>query len=164
MRKSAALVVGLCVLLITPYFVLRVVKTSYSFTASQLREAVEGTWQVELAEGERLTFRIEQARDGGAKHSSLERGWIRSAAACDNRTLIRSAEACLDETTMPLTLTEVAGAPTKGRGELVVIGTTFEVGDLELEVGRYHIAARISPTGDVVDLVGSARALVRVSR
>ncbi len=72
--------------------------TGFQFGEPEMRAAVEGTWTLEVpqtgATPRALTFAIQRA--GAPARASLDPGWIRSAAACGNRTFIKSAEACLD--------------------------------------------------------------------
>jgi len=112
---------------------------SYLFGMAEVRSALAGTWTVD-----NVTFRIEA---GGEQHAS--EGWIRSAAACDQRTLIASANACYDETLVPLRL--LANGREIGTGSFRIVGEMFTVGSLDLDLDGKRLDARITASGDVKD-------------
>ena len=114
-------------------------RASYLFGMTEVRAALAGTWQ---ANG--VTFRIEP---GASEHAS--RSWIRSAAACGDRTLIASAHACMDITRVPLVL--IANGTQVGTGTFIIAGETFESGTVEAELAGGHVFARVTARGDVTD-------------
>lgn len=139
-------------LVITPRFL----GDDYDYGAREMRAAVHGTWRVRLDHRE-LTAQLDGAREAPATSSA--RGWIRSAAACGHRTLVRSAEACESYSDLPLEVF-VAGVP-HASGTLRVFGTTFGYGNLELHLDDVWIDASITPDGKVTELRG-ADALERI--
>jgi hypothetical protein len=169
MRRCIGTVVGLfliaAVLLIDPAFLWR---AKYNFDEADMRAAVEGTWRVKVRD-DTITLGITQ---GGAADRYSSRGWIPTAAACGQRTLIRSASACVDETRMPLHVTVLAsktGQWHTARGELSITSMSFTRAGLELEVAGMHVEAEITRDGAVADIDAvdgghpATVALVRVS-
>ncbi|HTL38737.1 MAG TPA: hypothetical protein VL326_36650 [Kofleriaceae bacterium] len=118
----------------------------YDYGAKEMKAAVAGTWTVKTKNGHEVTFKVDV---GDAKrHSS--RGWIPSAAACSHRSMISTAEACMDVTEMKLTLVAVEGdAPTEAR--FGVYSTHFTQGELSMRIGDEYVSAQVSPTGKVLD-------------
>jgi hypothetical protein len=165
-RKLVVAAIAAAVFLITPYFLYEH-STAFHFGAAEMRAAVRGTWRIELSPAagpsRSITFTIDQAATPA--HAERARAWIRPASACSHRTLVRSAEACLDTTDMQLTLVVLGGdrslSPT---AKLRVIGTTFERGELELDVDGRFVQASISSAGAVLGVyAGDATAsLVRL--
>jgi hypothetical protein len=144
MRRAIALGLGLVVLVVSPlvYFSL---PPSFDYGDAELRAAVEGTWQLE---GPRpLTLTIRQAK--AATHSSAERGLVKSAAACGHRTLVRSAEACMDLSEMPL---EVATSAGPASGTFTVVSTEFSSGQLTLKIPGGYLSAMVDPDGSAHDV------------
>jgi hypothetical protein len=170
----------LAVLVLNPWFGV----TGYSYGASEMRAAIEGTWRLTITSDDAApierTFTLAQAASDpsevvpaetpSAPHAS--RGWIRRAAACGTRSLVRSASACMDITRMPLDV-KIAGGDEVVHAEFVVGGTTFNRGGLVLEIADYWLDAGIAPDGevahaDVADREHHARkltaTLVRIGR
>lgn len=156
-----AIVAGVAVFLVTPYFVWQAFEEHYDFGAVDMAKAVEGTWQVELhpRTGEARTLTLTIAQANAPKRVGGDGGWIRSAAACGHRTLIKSAEACITITSMPL---EVTAAETELTGQLDVEGESFvnarlrvafPAEQLKFDWGQdpRTITATLSPTGEVSD-------------
>ena len=131
----------------------------FHFGAAELRAAVEGTWQLTVPHRQPITFELRQSAT--PEHAS--RGWIRTAAACGDRSLVRNADACETFTTMPLDVAIVGGLPrdTKARGQVIVSGGELVAASLDLTVGAIAIGAEVSPQGVVTRLEG-ATTLVRV--
>ncbi|HSK02189.1 MAG TPA: hypothetical protein VK932_13145 [Kofleriaceae bacterium] len=156
-KKLASSVVFLAVLVLTPYF-LFASPADFTFGEREVRAAVEGRWTLKLPERE-LELAVELARKPA--RASRDGAWIRPAAACKHRTLVRSAEACLDTTKVEL-LVKVAGAA-PARGELLVIGKSFRLAKLRFEVGGQPVYARLSSAGEATQVqVGNVPAtLVR---
>lgn len=167
-------VVGLAVLVLNPVFG---VLAGPNFGADELRAAVEGTWRLTVrGEGgaaRTVTFRLTQGSEVEGEHASAH-GLIRPAGACGQRTLVRSAGACMDVTRMPLEVTLIADGGERRQakaGELWVIGTRFEGAGLEVRVAELRVSASLSPAGDVqsVSSLGDAghelpSTLVRIAR
>jgi hypothetical protein len=145
-RKLVAVVIGLAVLVITPYYLFFADRFDYG--EPELRAAIEGTWRLTLPGHEPIVMTIAEAKTP-IQHSS--RGVVRSAAACGHRTLVRSAEACIDDTEMELAVTsEPASAPRWGR--LTVAGTTFHAAGLELDLAEFDVYGEVAPDGSVSEL------------
>jgi hypothetical protein len=143
-RKLVAVMIGLAVLVITPYFLF----FRFDYDDADLRAAIEGTWRLTLPGQESLVLSIAEAK-APAQHAS--RSFVRSAAACGHRTFVRSAEACIDSTEMELVVTtEPASAP--GRGRIEVTGRTFQAGRLELELAELNVFGKVQPGGSVADV------------
>jgi hypothetical protein len=169
-RKLVMVAIGLAVLVVTPYFLFDLFgrgdrDSGFQFGAAEMRSAVEGTWVAKLTPAggpERsITFTIEQA--GPAAHSSREGGWIRPAAACEHRTLVRSAEACIDTSDMALELVAIEGAPSSARhGTFSVRGKKFETGHLRLTLDGNALEAYVARTGEVLSI--QVMALVELPR
>src|SRR5512140_605696 len=102
MRKAGTITIGLAVLSLSPVAIWWSVTPHYDYGDTELRAAVEGTWQLTTTTGRNLTFTIRQAKETERTHAS--RGLVQSAAACGHRTLVRSAEACMDVSEMPLVI------------------------------------------------------------
>lgn len=119
---------------------------TYHFGASELRAAIEGTWQITPRGQPRITVTIMQG--GAPDHAAL--GWIRKAAACGDRSLIRTAGACMDTTSMPLAIAIVDGLPrdTETHGTVLVAGSELVSANLELHLGALVVEAKVSPTGE----------------
>ncbi|MBZ0237567.1 MAG: hypothetical protein K8M05_34940, partial [Deltaproteobacteria bacterium] len=80
--------------------------------------------------------------------SAAARGLVAPAAACDQRSLVRTASACIDSTEMPLEVQIVKG-PSAGdaQGQLTVVGYRFERGRLTLSIAGALLTAQLSPQG-----------------
>jgi hypothetical protein len=140
MRKVLSLLFALAAWLVTPYL------PFFHYGDPEIRAAVEGTWRLDVGPRS-VTFTIEQATHA---EQNASRGWIRSAAACgDYRTLIRTAEACVDEvrTDMPLVVTAVSGALGRGTGQFFVHGYNFRTGGIRAELDGLVIFATIDREG-----------------
>jgi hypothetical protein len=137
----------------------------FHYGAVEMRAAVEGVWSFAIMpEGAagpiKVMVKVQQAASapGAEAHASATgRSLIRPAHACGSRTLVRSAGACVDISTMPLTVTFVDGdasfasAPMSGAFE--VMGTEFDAPSTELQlmIGGYDIEAQLGPDGVPVD-------------
>jgi hypothetical protein len=166
MRKLIVAAVALAVFLITPYFLYQSV-TAFRFGEAEMRRAVEGTWTVELTSsaGARRSFTLEIQQARPSERAEREHGWIRSAAACGQRSFIRRAEACLDTSTMPLTLIALGDdRPASLRGRFIVDGKSFQRGTLDLGIDGHSIFAQLSPTGDVLEVSAVGVAATRLAR
>jgi len=143
-------IVGLLALVVSPFYGCG---STFRYGAGDIRAAVEGVWVLEVpataaSEAREITFSIAQ---GGRETQRSERpGPVRSAAACSHQTWVRSAEACLDFSTMPLDVELIAGMTTavKPSGSFEVMGLTFEAGKLRLTLGESNVEAMLSPNGE----------------
>jgi hypothetical protein len=148
---------------LNPGFACGPAEPQYKYGADEMRAAVEGTWSFTIMpEGAsapiQVTVELEQAATApGAQAAAPGRALVRPAYACGSRTLVKSANACIDSSVMPLTVTYVAGDPSFANaalsGTFTVNGTELvtAVTDLELVIGDYHIQSEVSPRGNLVN-------------
>ncbi len=128
---------------------------SFQFDDADMRGAVEGNWSLTVTAGGKTSswkLAIKQGNDASAQRS--DRGWIKSASACGNRSFVRNASACVDLSTMPLDIA-VLDQPGRATGTLEVSGMSFETGFLHIAVGegaaRVAVHATISSDGNVLE-------------
>ena len=140
MKRLSIATLGLAALVLNPFYACST-ERAFRFSATEMRAAVEGTWTLELADRSYI-FHIEQATEAKQQHS--QRSVVGHAHACGKRTLVKSASACLDTSTMPVVV-NVSGTTTDG--VFVVYGTTFRDGDLVIEVAGQAIRANVMPDG-----------------
>lgn len=140
MKRLSIATLGLAALILNPFYACST-EREFRFSATAMRDAVEGTWTLELADRSYI-FHIEQATEAKQQHS--QRSMIGNAHACGNRTLVKSASACLDTSTMPV-IVNVSGTMTDGT--FMVHGTTFRKGDLVIEIAGQSIRADVMPDG-----------------
>lgn len=155
-KKLAALVLGLAALVLNPLFACSELEPGYAFGEVEMRAAVEGTWRISVpahgADAPALEYTLVIAQ--GTKVARLQqRGLVAPAAACGSRSFVRTASACIDDTTMPLDVQIVrgpgpAGSTGPSRGEFVVYGRSFQSGELRLTIDAMNVSARISPKGE----------------
>jgi hypothetical protein len=117
----------------------------YDYGAKEMKAAVAGSWKVTTKDGHEVTFKV----DVGDAHRHSSRGWIQSAAACSHRSMVSTAEACMDITEMKLTLIAVEGElPTEAK--FGVYSNHFGQGQLSMRIGDEYVSARVAPTGKVI--------------
>jgi hypothetical protein len=178
-RTPLVLLLGLAAFMLNPAFACAPNSNDeFQYGASELRAAVEGTWQVTLNPNGQptsmVTIRIEQ---GTGQPSALHGGTgvrlVRAAAACGTRTLVRPAGACVSITVMPLGGSVQGGDETLRAamvsGQFEVPGIAFSEGWIELEIGPHRLRGTLSPTGvasDVTlwDATGAANGSVALTR
>jgi hypothetical protein len=167
MRSLVLWVLGLAALVLNP---MACIGPSFDFGATEMRAAIEGTWKVTVGKSDvsamrELTITLEQSKEATQVHAM--RSAVPVAAACGSRSLVKNAEACMDVTHMPLAVAVLAGAGAKivSHGELVVPGTSFVSGQLEVMIDGELLAATITPTGIAsrVTLAGLPSQMVRRS-
>lgn len=118
----------------------------YDYGANEMKAAVAGTWTVTTKNGHQVIFKVDVGQ--AQRHSSL--GWIHSADACGHRSMVSTAEACMDYTEMELKLVAVAGdVPTEATFN--VNGTHFSAGQLRMRIGDEYAMAVVSPQGKVLE-------------
>jgi hypothetical protein len=127
--------------------------------AADMRAAVEGTWSISIQSAtgtETFSVRLEQASEAVASGSPSSSRWVRAAAACGNRTLLKEAAACAEVVLMPLSGEVLDGAPTlrtaKVGGRIMTGNGPFTTGDLRLEIGALKLFGRIDAAGQVSQL------------
>ena len=147
-------VLAVAALVLNPFYACSL-GPSFSYSAAEMTAAVEGTW-VLTVDGRSYIFHIEQA-SAAQQHSSAS--LVPSAHACGDRTLVKSASACIDTSTMPVVVT-LSGTSTDGIFQ--VDGTRFEKGRLVIEVADYQLEATVLPDGSAT--VSGNRTLTRTAR
>jgi hypothetical protein len=151
-KTSFAIAIAIAVLVLNPLFACRTSGPAFTFGASEMRAAIEGTWVVEMpATGDRpahdIMLSITHAGATPTRSSSID--LIRPAVACSHRTLVASAEACADETTMKLAVSHVALlAPIPITGTFRVAGLDFTIGTLELTLDDATLVADVNTRGE----------------
>jgi hypothetical protein len=148
MRTSILLVLGVGALVLDPVSGC-FGSPDFKFGEREMRAAVEGTWQltVQPPVGDTVTYTLEVTQSSKAQHAA--RGWVKSAAACGSRSFVRNASACMDTTDMPLDVHVASGPQSDAKGSFRIAGTTFQDGQLELDIGARSINAKLSPKGEV---------------
>jgi hypothetical protein len=159
-RGAIVVAVGLVALLVTPYafWLGDGGGVAFEYGAEELRPMVEGEWRLELAENAdasepaavmRVAFawshKALQARAPGGRG-----GWIREAAACSQRSLVRPAHACLDTTELVIDVV-LDGVPLKEPGRFVAYGTRFEGGQVSFARGEQYFSASVDKAGVMRD-------------
>lgn len=145
---------GLAALILNPFYACNPFAPSYTYSAKEMKAAVEGTWTL-TTEGRSYVFHVKQG-NRARQHSS--RSMIPSAQACGTRTLVASASACIDSSDMPVVVT-LEGETTDGM--FTVHGTTFHRGNLVIEVADYLVEASVTPDGTATTDRGT---LIRTGR
>jgi hypothetical protein len=131
----------------------------YQYGDAEMRAAVEGIWKVTVGHptGAATVYSFRLAQAYGTPTASRG-GLLRQAMACGSRTLVRSASACVDVTTMPLTGQVIEGderAKTSTvKGEMMVAGLSFAQAQLTVEIGSRKLFGQISSDGKVTSLGG----------
>lgn len=118
----------------------------FEFGESEIRTALAGTWTVKLEHHAPLELHIEMKQ----VQRKPTTGFVRDAGACGSRTLIRSADACVDLTRVPLRVVVENHPKMVATGELAVLGLAWRVGQLDLEVDGVQVRATIAIDGRVV--------------
>jgi hypothetical protein len=145
---------------INPSFGCGTDEPQWQYGAAQMQAAVAGTWTFVITPAggtaTEVTVQIDEADTApGATAQAPRRSLIRAAHACGSRTLVKSAAACTDESSMPLAITFVSGDPSlmsaQPVGSFIVPGTTFQAGFLNMMIGTYLITATVSPDGTVTN-------------
>ncbi|MBA3455413.1 MAG: hypothetical protein H0T42_20135 [Deltaproteobacteria bacterium] len=167
LKKALLGTVGIAALVLNPFFGCG--DESFRYGADEMRAAIEGTWKLTVpADGttpaQETVFSISQAATPAEQHSR-GRSAITEAAACVQRSLVKSAGACLDSTEMPIEVKLLAGgAATKGTFE--VFGFKFTEGMLRIELGTSHLRATVAADGSIIAIHSApklAASLIRVS-
>ena len=132
----------------------------FQYGAAEMLAAITGNWTFTITPSggtaTAMTVQFDEADNapGATTHASAS-ALIREAHACGSRTLVKSAGACIDVSSMPLAITFVSGDPSlmtaSLSGSFIVSGTTFQGGLLELWVGSYQIDASLLPDGTVMN-------------
>ena len=132
----------------------------FQYGAAEMQAAIAGTWTFSITPNggptTAVTVQLEEAdKVPVATSQPSARSLIRAAHACGSRTLVKSAGACIDVSSMPLTITFVSGDPSLMNaplsGAFRVSGTTFQSGLLDVTIGPYQISASVLPDGTVMN-------------
>jgi hypothetical protein len=131
----------------------------FQFGAAEMRAAVAGDWSFTITptggDATQVTVNIDQAAAPATAARAPGVALVRAAHACGNRTLVKSAGACLEVTQMPLAVTYVSGdaafANATLSGTFNIFGLQFMTGDLDLRIGPYQVLARLNPDGTIAD-------------
>jgi hypothetical protein len=132
----------------------------FQYGAAEMLAAIAGNWTFTITPNggtaTAMTVQFDEADNvPGATAQASGRSLIRAAHACGSRTLVKSAGACEDISSMPLAITFVSGDPSLMNAPLsadfIVFGTTFQGGSLELWVGSYQVEASLLRDGTVMN-------------
>lgn len=147
-------VIGAAVLVISPWW--KPTPQPFEFQAPEVLAAVEGTWQLHIAPaaGPARTIRFTLAQRGPVKQPHASRGLIRAAAACEHRSFVKAASACLQTTEVPLELVWLTetGPHREEPALFVVEGTRFRRGHVKATIGELKFVAQIMPDGTAGEL------------
>ena len=150
---------ALAAFFVNPFFACVVGEGDFQYGAEEMRAAVEGTWEVTLAfsDGSQRTLTMTLAQGDAPLTATTDfapapASLIRAAVACENRTLVKSAEACSSTSTMPLAVTFVGGDESfrsvAMSGQLWIPSTTFRSGYLQLRLGDLQVDGTVTPAGE----------------
>lgn len=159
MRKLAWLL-PIVFFFINPGFGCGTDEPQWQYGAAEMQAAIAGSWTFTITPAggtsTEVTVQIDEADTApGATAQAPRRSLIRAAHACGSRTLVKSAGACTEMTSMPLAITFVSGDPSLMSAQLsgvfMVTGTIFQAGTLELTIGPYSITAIVGTDGTVTN-------------
>lgn len=154
-KKLAALVLGLAALVLNPFFACSALAPGFELGADEMRAAVEGTWTITVpgngVDAPAVEFTVVIAQRASVARLD-DHSLVAPAAACGSRSFVKTAAACLDSTKMPLDVQIVKGPSTKpASGELVVYGTSFDNGRLDLTLAANEMRAMVNAQGTARD-------------
>lgn len=166
-RMRTLWLVGLVAFFLNPAFAC-IAEQEFQYGEKEMRAAVEGTWQANLtfSDGRQstVTFALKQgagtAMSGVRQEPEPGRGrLVRPANACDDRTFVKSAGACISQSRMPVEGTFVAGDDAYRAvaitGELVVRSLSFfgGAGQLTIRFGQDILTVQnLSPDGQAMNV------------
>lgn len=158
MKRLLPVTVGIAALVLNPFFGCGA-DQDFRYGADEMRAAVEGTWKLTVsATGARpareIVLSISQATGPSQQHARRS-GPIAAAAACAQRSLVKSAAACGDMSEMPLEVKLIAGGE-PASGMLRVHGLKFTTGELELTLATSSVRAKIAPDGTITKISTNA--------
>jgi hypothetical protein len=185
--KTLASVLGLAAFLLNPNLACSGLgeEDKFQYGAAEMKAAVEGVWEAKVAyAGESAEFRFQvaqatsvQTAAHGAKRLSPREGWVQSAHACSDRSLIASAAACESSSSMPLTASYVSGDTKLGSmtlwateaelkpttGVFSVFSLVMASGYLSVHLAEVALSATVAPDGGVTQASASLRSGERVA-
>jgi len=154
-KLAVVAVIGVAALVLNPWF--GELADDFEYDAPELRAAVEGTWQLSFVGQDglsrKVTFTLAQAAAAAQTHAA--RTFVRPAAACGQRSLVRTAGACSDFTEMPLEIVLLADAGPQRQPEAAhyfVYGTKFTTGELIADLGGLGLHTQIGSDGVASDV------------
>src|SRR5262245_19841349 len=136
--SRSALFFGVAAFLLNPAYACSSAEPEYQYGEAELRAAVAGEWSLTVSRSSgtplELTLHLEQSMQPTASLAPApsDAPLLRSAHACGTRTLLASAQACIDASEMPLAVSFVAGEP---RFETASLAGNFRVDSLIFDVG-----------------------------
>jgi hypothetical protein len=131
----------------------------WTYSESDMRTAIEGRWQISIrkSDGSVTAVTLDIAESGAPigstylRSNGRDRAFIRAAAACGSRTFVRNAGACLDASSMALSVTYAEGDESYSKaplsGQYMVPSRIFTQGDLDLDLGTLHVSATLKRDG-----------------
>ena len=144
MKKLIGVAIVVVLVAVNPLF--RMVVHDFSYSETDMRHAVEGTWTLTPEHGVPIHFTATER----SMHAARE-DLIRSAGACGERSFVHTAGACMDFSTLDLAVasTDI----TVEEATFRVFGLDFEKGQLELLGGkRLRLRAQVAPDGRVSEV------------
>jgi hypothetical protein len=147
-------VLSVAVFLLNPSFACSD-EPDFQFGAAEMQAAVAGDWAFTITPtggyAMQVTVHIDQGTAPATAARTAGLALVRAAHACGNRTLVKSAEACIETTQMPLAVGYVSGdaafASATLSGWFNVHGLTFTMGELDLMIGPYQVLTRVNADG-----------------
>lgn len=131
----------------------------FHYGAAEMRAMVEGTWELGLRNPDGSTSTVVVTVKQGAGEKAAARrplGLVRPAMACGSRSLVRDANACMDETVMPLDVTMVSkDSPYSGAtlsGAFTIYSLILGPGQLYIYLGKLAVGGTVAPDGTVTGL------------
>jgi hypothetical protein len=170
-KWTAVTAIAVAALVLNPVFG---ITSGFDYGAPELRAALEGTWRLTITTGitgttgdapRVITFTIAQASRADRMHAmramhASSGTWVRSAAACGGRTLVRTAGACMDYTDMPLEATVLTGAAPAhylDGWSFTVGSTSFTRGQMRGQLDDLWLEAELSRQGQVLGVSATYR-------
>lgn len=141
---------------------------AFQFGEPEMRAAVEGQWRIDwsVAGGAATSVTVQVSQAGAQGDSGTAAlspaagrgGFIRAVAACDSRSFVKSASACMDSTQMPLQVAYVSGDSAYQAiplgGTFSVYGLSFSTGHLQLVFHKTSVTLGVRPDGSVATANG----------
>ena len=163
MRKFA-LTLGLLGFLLNPGFACSPADDQgFTYGEEDMLATVQGAWRVTIDKGQgprSFTLQIDQSETALARLETTGGSLIRSAHACGSRTFVKGAAACLDISTMPLSIAFTEGDDAYKdfaySGIFSVASLHFTQGQLSLNFGEDWIYATLPPGGTSATISSSS--------
>jgi hypothetical protein len=144
MKKLIGVAIIVVLVAVNPMF--RMVVHDYSYSETDMRHAVEGTWTLTPEHRAPIHFTATER----SMHAARE-GLIRSAGACGERSFVHTAGACMDFSTLDLAIAST-DIPIH-QGTFHVYDLDFHFGILELDANQsFQLSANVAPDGRVTSV------------